>query len=408
MQKGSGRRAGVQARISVWPTEMWQNRQFRGPAAFADGMRRPFLSALATVAAALAVAPAASAQTTPNDQYFGLQWGQQQLHTPEAWTRSTGAGQTIAIVDSGVDLDHPDLAGKIAGGATFVGCPEQPNGCGNGDWQSGGPEAGAPDTHGTHVAGIAGAVTGNGVGVAGTAPDAQLLAVKVLGEEGGSFEEIAAGIRWSADNGADVINMSLGALPGVQALEITGVIADARDAIAYARSKGVVVVVAAGNEFASLCASPSFNDGALCVTSTDRNELKSSFSNFGIKPDMHVVAGPGGAALLACQDDIISTVPPEAEDGFCEEAEGTPGYDFIAGTSMAAPHVSGVAALLTAQGRDDDSTISVLESTARKPGAGAIGVPDPVYGYGIVDAAAATAAPGATAPAAKVRGKKPR
>ena len=105
---------------------------------------------------------------------------------------------------------------------------------------------------------------------------------------------------------------------------------------------------------------------------------------------MHVVAGPGGAGLLACEDDIISTVPPAAENGACEENEG---YDYYAGTSMATPHVSGVAALLTAQGRDDDETIDVLEQTARKPGAGALGVPDPIYGYGIVDAEAATAAP---------------
>jgi subtilisin family serine protease len=375
-------------------------------------MRRALSIAAAALALVTATAAPAAAQSTPNDEYFGLQWGQQQIHTPAAWARSTGAGTTIAIVDSGVDLDHPDLAGKIAGGTTFAGCADQPNGCGNGDWQSGPPSVGAGDPHGTHVAGIAAAATGNGIGVAGTAPDAQLLAVKVLGEEGGSFEEIAAGIRWSADHGANVINLSLGALPGVQALEITGVIADARDAITYARAKGAVVVIAAGNEFASLCASPAFNDGALCVTSTDRNELRSSFSNFGVKPDMHVVAGPGGAALLACQDDIISSVPPDAEDGFCEESEGTPGYDFYAGTSMATPHVSGVAALLMAQGRDDDETISVLESTARKPGVGAVGVPDPVYGYGIVDADAATAEPVATLPATtgkkrKGGGKKP-
>ena len=353
-------------------------------------MRRPLTIAATALAMVAAAAPAASAQSTPDDPLFDQQWGQRQLHTPAAWERSTGAGSTIAIVDSGIDLDHPDLAGKIAGGATFAGCADQPNGCGNGDWQSGPASVGAGDPHGTHVAGIAAAATDNGIGVAGTAPDAQLLAVKVLGEEGGSFEEIAAGIRWSADQGADVINLSLGALPGVQALEITGVIADAKEAIDYARSKGSVVVIAAGNEFASLCASPSFNDGALCVTSTDRNELKSSFSNFGVKPDMHVVAAPGGAGLVSCEDDIVSTVPPDAEDGACET---TPGYDYYAGTSMATPHVSGVAALLTAQGRDDDETIDVLEQTARKPGLGAVGVPDPVYGYGIVDAAAATAAP---------------
>src|SRR5687767_2286728 len=148
-------------------------------------MRRILKTAGAAVAAAIALGAPAAAQAAPNDPFYGLQWGQQQLHTEPAWTRSTGAGATIAIVDSGVDLDHPDLAGKIAGGVTFVGCADQPSGCGNGDWQSGGPEAGEPDTHGTHVAGIAGAVTGNGVGVAGTAPDARLLAVKVLGEEGG-------------------------------------------------------------------------------------------------------------------------------------------------------------------------------------------------------------------------------
>src|SRR5215210_486391 len=251
----------------------------------------------ATLALTLALAPIAAAQTTPNDQYFGLQWGQQQIHSPQAWATSTGAGQMIAIVDSGIDLDHPDLASKIAGGITFTGCADKPSGCGNGDWQSA-PSAGPPSPHGTHVA--------------GTAPDARLLAVKALTEDGGSFEEIAAGIRWSADHGADVINMSLGALPGVQALEITGAITDAKEAIDYARSKGVVVVAAAGNDFASICGSPSFSDGALCVTSTDRSEQRSVFSNFGVKPSMDAVAAPGGAAVLACEDDIISTVPVSA------------------------------------------------------------------------------------------------
>jgi serine protease len=352
-------------------------------------MRRSLRTTGAAIAAAIALGAPAAAQAAPNDEFYGLQWGQQQLHTEAAWTRSTGAGQTIAIVDSGVELSHPDLAGKIAGGATFTGCADNANGCGNGDWQSA-PSAGPPSTHGTHVAGIAAATTNNGTGVAGTAPDARLLAVKVLTEDGGSFEEIAAGIRWSADNGADVINLSLGALPGVQALEITGAITDATEAIEYARSKGVVVVAAAGNDFASICGSPSFNNGALCVTSTDRNEQRSSFSNFGVKPDMQVVAAPGGAALLACEDDIISTVPVSAENGSCEENEG---YDFYAGTSMATPHVAGVAALLNAQGRTAEQTVSVLQSTARTPGTGSRGTYTPAYGKGIVDADAATAAP---------------
>src|SRR5947208_2283698 len=93
---------------------------------------------------------ASAATAAPNDPYWNLQWGPVQINAPQAWTTSTGAGATIAVVDSGVDLDHPDLAGKIVGGATFFGCPTQPNGCGNGDWQSGG---GTPEPHGTHVAG---------------------------------------------------------------------------------------------------------------------------------------------------------------------------------------------------------------------------------------------------------------
>ena len=262
-------------------------------------MRRRFQMTGAAIALMFALGAPAAAQAAPNDPFYGLQWGQQQLHTEPAWTTSTGAGQTIAIVDAGIELSHPDLAGKIVGGATFTGCATNPDGCGNGDWQSA-PSAGPPSPHGTHVAGIAAATTNNGVGVAGTAPDAKLLAVKVLTDDGGSFEEIAAGIRWSADHGADVINMSLGALPGVQALEITGAIADAKEAIDYARSKGVVVVAAAGNDFASICGSPSFSDGALCVTSTDRNEQRSSLSNFGVKPSMDAVAAPGGAGLVSC------------------------------------------------------------------------------------------------------------
>jgi subtilisin family serine protease len=352
-------------------------------------MRRTTALLAATAAALAAAAPGAAAQT-PDDPFFDKQWGLQQINAPEAWGTSDGTGTTIAIVDSGVDLDHPDLAEKIVGGATFIECADKPDGCGNGDWASGGEAAGEPDPHGTHVAGIAAAETGNGIGVAGTAPGADLLAVKVLGEEGGSFEDIAAGIRWSVRNGADVINLSLGAPPGVQALTYTGVIADVRDAIAEAREAGVVVVAAAGNDFVSpLCGTPAFEDGALCVTATDRQEQRAVYSNLGLKPDMHAVAGPGGAAIGSCEDDIISTVGIGSEDGTCSPAEG---YDFYAGTSMAAPHVSGVAALLVAQGHDDQTVLERLEATARTPGLGARGVFTPLYGWGIVDAAAAVTA----------------
>jgi subtilisin family serine protease len=329
---------------------------------------------------------ATASAAPPNDPYFGLQWGIQQINADEAWATSTGSGQVIAVVDAGVDLNHPDLKAKLLPGATFTGCAT--NGpCGNGDWQSGNT-TGAPSPHGTHVAGIAAAITGNGVGVAGVAPDAQILPVKVLTEDGGTFEEIAAGIRWATDHGADVINLSLGAVPGVQALALTGLLSDARDAIDYAYAHGVVVVAAAGNDFASICGEPGFNAHALCIVATDPREVRASYSNFPVQEGMNVVAAPGGAGLVSCADDVISTVPAGSE-GVC--SGGRAGYDFYAGTSMATPHVAGVAALLTAQGRSVDDVFRILKSTARTPGAGTRGTFTPAYGYGIVDATAAVA-----------------
>jgi serine protease len=347
------------------------------------------LGAFALFAAlTIAVVAGSAAAAPPNDPYFGLQWGLQQINADEAWTTSTGAGQVIAVVDAGVDLSHPDLQAKLVPGATFTGCAT--NGpCGNGDWQSGNTSD-PPSPHGTHVAGIAAAVTGNGVGVAGVAPDAQIMPVKVLTEAGGSFEEVGAGIRWATDHGADVINLSLGAQPGVQALELTGVAADARAAIDYAYAHGVVVVAAAGNDFASVCGSPGWNAHALCIVATDSREARAAYSNFPVQEGMNVVAAPGGAALVSCEDDIISTVPRGSE-GTC--GAGRPGYDFYAGTSMATPHVAGVAALLTAEGRNVDAVYSVLKNTARTSVTGSRGTFTPTYGYGIVDAAAAVAAP---------------
>jgi serine protease len=339
-------------------------------------MRTAFAGAVVAVAA-LVCAPIASA--APNDPLYAQQYGPKQIRAAQAWTTSTGAGTTIAVVDSGVDRDHPDLAGKIVGGITFSGCADKPAGCGDGDWADG-------DPHGTHVAGIAAAATNNGTGIAGTAPDAGILAVKVLDAEGsGTTPEIVAGIDWAANNGADVINLSLGSLPGTQLLQ-----AKLHQAVERAVAKGVVVVAAAGNEFVPpFCDSPSFANGAICVTATDPNELRASYSNFGIKPDLHVVAAPGGRGAVFCADDILSTFPPGAETA-CSPSGG---YDFLAGTSMAAPHVAGVAALLVAQGRDAPNVIRALERTARQPGAGVRGVYNPVYGYGIVDAAAAVQAP---------------
>lgn len=344
----------------------------------------------------LAVAPAAlgAKRAKPSggsDPLFAKQWGPQQVRAPQAWPTSTGSGTVIGVVDSGVDFGHPDLTRKLVPGATFLDCGK--SSCGNGDWESGPAERRASkSTHGTHVSGIAAASTGNGLGIAGVARDAKILPVKALDEEGGSFEDIALGIRYATDHGADVINLSLGALPGVQALVITGLITDVQDAIAYARSKGVVVVAAAGNDFVSICGTPASDTGALCVASTDKREARSSFSNFAVKEGLDAVAAPGGALLPVCGEDIVSTVP--LGTGRAEVCGYGKDYDEYAGTSMSTPHVAGVAALLAAQGRSDENTVAVLKSTARKPGTNLRGVYDPVYGYGIVDAQAAVATPG--------------
>src|SRR6266508_2958563 len=139
---------------------------------------------------------AGSAAAATNDTYSSRQWALGQIRAESAWPVSTGAGQVIAIVDAGVDLTHPDLSGKLVPGATFTGCATAPNGCGNGDWRSGNTND-APSPHGTHVAGIAAATTNNGIGIAGTAPGASIMPVKVLTEEGGTFQEVGAGIRWA-------------------------------------------------------------------------------------------------------------------------------------------------------------------------------------------------------------------
>jgi subtilisin family serine protease len=349
----------------------------------------------ALLAGALALVASTAAASTDDPYNEPYQWGLDQVRAGAAWDTTRGAGATIAVLDTGTDLQHPDLRGRLVGGATFANCDDRdgdglPDPCGDGGWRDDGDaEAGSTSyhAHGTHVAGISLATADNGIGIAGVAPEASLLSVKVLDGDGGSFQEIAAGIRWATDNGADVINMSLGALPGVQALTITGVISDVRDAVDHAVANDVLVIAAAGNDFASICGSPSFDPNVLCVVSTNVDEVRSAFSNFALDEEpTNAVAAPGGDAFLSCERDVISTIPTDAEEGFCEGSVGTPDYDFYAGTSMATPHVAGVAGLLRATGLDAPATLDCLTSTARQPVLGVRGVYDPVYGYGIVDA----------------------
>src|SRR4051794_271767 len=195
------------------------------------------------------------------DTYRGLQWDLATMNVPAAWQQSTGSGVTVAVLDTGVDAAHPDLAGQVLPGIDLVtgtsGVSSDPHG------------------HGTHVAGTIAAAAGNGVGVAGIAPGARVLPVRVMDATGtGTMSTVATGITWAADHGARVINMSLGAT--VQVAAVT-------NAVAYARSKGVVVVAAAGNDRAdgSPALYPAADPGVVAVAATDSTDAYSSFSNRG-------------------------------------------------------------------------------------------------------------------------------
>lgn len=343
--------------------------------------------AASLIGLSLASTTGSSAAAATNDPLRSLQWGLDQIRAEPAWATTTGGGVVVAVVDTGVDLGHPDLVAQLVPGATFTGCGNGPRPCGDGDHF--GPDgANDGDEHGTHVAGIVAATANNGTGIAGVAPGASIMPVKVLEAGSGSYEDIADGVRWAVDNGADVINLSLGGLAGTQVLPILGVETALSEALAYARASGVLTLAAAGNTATPVCSDPAFTQDVVCVAATDRNEIKSAYSELPVKPDFKTVAAPGGAAVLGCDDDIWSSVPQGTGSGTCGQSD----YDAYAGTSMATPHVAGVAALLYAQGRGVDGVEQALLTTARTPGPTEVrGAYSPLYGYGIVDAAAAVA-----------------
>ncbi len=282
------------------------------------------------------------------------QWGMQKIRAAQAWQQpqATGAGIQVGVLDSGLDLGHPDLAcdGKIriAPGAT----------------QKSNPGSGVPqdvDGHGTHVAGIIGACTDNSTGVAGVAPDATIVPFQVLGADGGTADDLVAALYAATDAGVHVINMSIGF--GVSAVVVTvpgsgsavataGLFQEVDDAIAYAESKGVVVVAAAGNESTPLCGYPALSNGVVCVGSTDRRDLPAWYGNFPVKADGGVpttgaaLTAPGGSGQVFCDlssENILSTYDRALDT--CDEGAGA-GYEGLDGTSMASPHVAGVAALV--------------------------------------------------------------
>jgi serine protease len=292
------------------------------------------------------------ASAVPNDPFYGFQWHYPLISLPQAWDVTQGSSQVIvAVVDTGQLLGHPDFAaGRFVPGYDFIsdatrardGNGIDPDPSDAGDLAAGGRSS----FHGTHVAGTIGANTNNGAGVAGVDWNARIMPIRVLGQGGGTTYDIAQGIRFAAglanDSGtvpaqrADVINMSLGG-PGS---DNTG-----RAAVQAARAAGVTVVVAAGNDNQDAAGySPASFPEVVTVSATDLQRSKAPYSNFGSVVD---VAAPGGDTSVdrngdGYADGVLSTLADDSGGGLAYS------FVFYQGTSMASPHVAGVAALMQA------------------------------------------------------------
>lgn len=309
------------------------------------------------------LAPAAALAAA--DPYRPQQWALDRIAAPAAWSTSQGRGVVVAVVDSGVDLTHPDLAPRLLrdGDGRVVGR----------DLVDGDERPQDRHGHGTMVAGVIAAATDNGVGVAGTAPRARLMPVRVLDEQGrGTAADVDAAIRWAVDQGADVVNLSLesdavadeGARPQAPAA-----------AVRYAWDQGAVVVAAAGNSGNPFTDYPS-DSPVLIVGATTRDDRVAPFSDSG-RRDAVVAPGMG----------IVSTWCREG-DRVCDGTTHT--YGQADGTSFAAPYVSGGVALLRSRGLDHEEAVRRLRETARDvPPRGR----DRESGHGLIDLAAAVREP---------------
>ncbi|MBX0318450.1 S8 family peptidase [Shouchella clausii] len=271
----------------------------------------------------------------PNDEYFKpYQWNLKQIHADDGWNFANGTDTTIAIIDTGVDPNHPDLKGKLTEGYNAIDDSS--------DYKD-------TNGHGSHVAGIAAAVTNNIDGVAGVSWQSKIMPIKVLDENGeGSSYSVARGIYWAVDHGADVINMSLGDYYHSDLLY---------EAIQYADKHDVVIVSASGNDNSEEPMYPAVYPEVITVAAVDQDRNRSFFSNFGDHVDL---AAPG--------ENIPSTYKDNQ-------------YAVLSGTSMASPHVAGLAALLRSANPDlnNDQIGDLILGACDQLGDGDYNV---YYGYG--------------------------
>jgi serine protease len=332
----------------------------------------------------------AYAMATPNDPLYPSQWHYPMIQLPTAWDVTTGSPVIVAVVDTGIRPDHPEFQGGVlVAGRNFF----------NGADDANTTDPGCPTvdptlySHGTHVAGTIAALTNNGAGVAGVvwggASGVKIMPIRVLGELSGLcgygfWSDIAKGIVYASDNGARVINLSLGGTADTQVM---------REAVQYALDRGVVVVAAAGNSNTSSPFYPAAYLGVIGVSALACNGSKAFYSNFGA---YIFVAAPGGDSGVDCPgglspDLVLSTAwRPSDPSNFT--------YVGLQGTSMATPHVSGVAALLVGRGVVGPAAVRErLRATATDLGPQGW---DAIYGYGLVNAAAAV---GVSLPATSLR-----
>lgn len=330
-------------------------------------------------AALLAVVPSAAAFGSipypPNDPYFNSQWALKVIKAPQAWTKSTGAGMTVAVVDTGVQFGVPDLPASTSAGSY--------NCIGTGGTSSPCPAdtSGDPQGHGTWVASVIAAATNNGVGMAGVAPDARILSVKAIGSDGtGSVQDIAKGIEFAADEGAEVINLSVGpdafgtpfppldCPPGTVGGCLSSPVSSPdslhqalQPAVDYAFARGALVVVSAGNTLPNAGPGPSMYLGMnhlLIAGATGPTDAPASYSDTGSGSTF--IWAPGGDGSCASGQTSTCIIL----------ASRAGGYQVSEGTSFAAPHVAGVVALLMAMGYSNSAAADRIESTADSTPAG--------------------------------------
>ncbi|MGH9009197.1 MAG: S8 family serine peptidase [Acidimicrobiia bacterium] len=307
-----------------------------------------------------------------NDPSFEKQWGINTVGAPAAWAKTTGKGVRIGIVDTGIDLTHEDLAAHIVESTSCIDTQGNSLKC----------QGSAQDDfgHGTHVAGIATALKDNGAGIAGVAPDAELVVAKVFQGATANSDDVIAGIKWVVDHGAKVVNLSLGGALFVVAATFGS---ELTAGVEYAWARGAVPVVASGNDdlFGAGIGSAQYGDlNALVVGATGHDDRVAGYSSPTGNAKWALIA-PGGTGGQTPADNIFSTYWAKGKQNH---------YGYLAGTSMATPHVTGAVALLLAQGLTKEQAVERVLSTADAVSCG----PNSEYCRGRLNVARATEAIG--------------